>query len=170
MSQKNWMSEQEYKQVVKKTPVPCVDLVILRGEIDHLEILLIIRKTGYEKGKFCIIGGRQRIGETMQDTINRQASELGITVKIIPPFSSQFPALFNSRLNQDRTKQSTGAVYPVYIDDGVLRESEEEYEKLQWVKESELPPIMGFDHLYEVKYVIKQLKKFSKQMVPNYER
>lgn len=164
MKQKQWMSVQEYRSITKKTPLPCVDLVLLRGTInEELEVLVLIRKTGYEKGKYCIMGGRQRIGETLQDTVNRQASELGVTIKIIPPFSSEFPAVVNSRLKQDKTKQTTCSVYPVRVIEGNLKKEGKEFEKPKWVRESQLPN-MAYDHAYEINYAIKQVRKFCRNI------
>ena len=59
MDKNYWMNEGEYNLVTKKTPIPTIDLVVLRNGYNTLETLLLIRKTGYEAGKWCIIGGRQ---------------------------------------------------------------------------------------------------------------
>ena len=101
------MTSEEYRIVTSKSVVPCVDLVILRKlEEEVLETLLLRRKPGYEKGKWCIIGGRQYKGEVLEETINRQAGDLGVTIRIITPFEYNFPAWTNDNPEQDKTKHS----------------------------------------------------------------
>ncbi len=51
------MSTKEYNLVRQKTPIPTADLLILKKVKSKLEALLLVRKTGYEKGKWCLIGG-----------------------------------------------------------------------------------------------------------------
>lgn len=56
MDKKIWMTDEEYGIVTSKSIVPCIDLVILRKRKGVLETLLLRRKIGYEKDKWCIIG------------------------------------------------------------------------------------------------------------------
>lgn len=154
-----WMSEEEYQFVTSKTPIPTVDLVILRKGKAGWKVLLLIRKIGYAKGSWCIIGGRILKGEMIKDAIKRQTYDLGITVKIIPPFDYNFPALVNDHLNQDKTKQSLCNVYPVKIISGDIREEGEEYKGFRWFPVSNLPR-MAFDHKFEVEETFKRLQKF----------
>lgn len=42
----SWMTEEEYKLVTEKTPIPTVDMVILRSNQGVLETLLLKRKIG----------------------------------------------------------------------------------------------------------------------------
>lgn len=155
------MSDEEYKLVVSKTPIPTVDLVILRREKNKAEVLLLVRETGYQKGNWCLIGGRQRIGETLSDTIKRQAKELNIEVEIIAPFTSNFPLWVNDKLGQDKTKQSLTHIYPVKIKSGKVRREGKEYSGFRWFTLEKIPKIV-FDQNFEVTKTIEQLKKISK--------
>jgi len=156
-----WMSEKVYNLVTKKTPIPCVDLVILREIKETLEVLLILRKTGYARGNWCLIGGRQRIGETLKDALKRQAEELGIEVEIMVPFTSNFPAWIYDELGQDKTKQSLTHIYPVRIKSGQLREEGKEYESFKWFPIAKLPKL-AFDQNFEIQKTLGQLEKFKK--------
>ncbi|MBI2085924.1 DUF4916 domain-containing protein [Candidatus Daviesbacteria bacterium] len=151
-----WLGEKDYLFITSKTPIPTVDLVVLRQKM-KLEVLLVARKTGYAKGLWCIIGGRIWKGETVKDCLERQAKDLGVKVAIYPPFDFNFPALVNDHLNQDKTKQSICNVYPVKISKGEVRYEGEEYKRFGWFPVDQLPKL-AFDHEFEVKETVKRFK------------
>lgn len=163
MSNSYWMTDKEYESVTSKTPIPCVDLVILRkSEGKIIEVLLLVRKTGYAKGKWCIIGGRQWKEEIVEETIHRQADDLGIKVKIIPPFESNFPAWVNDNPLQDKTKHPCTSTYPVKIISGNMREEGEEYKGYKWFPVDRLPDEMAYSgHRFQILRTLEQLKKFN---------
>ena len=160
MKEKIWMTDEEYGVVTGKSVVPCVDLVIFRKQKGVLETLLLRRKTGYGKGKWCIIGGRQYKGEIAEEIINRQASDLGVKVKVIPPFEPNFPAWINDDPSQDKTKHPTSMTYPVKIISGEVRKEGEEYFNYQWFSINNIPE-MAYGHRFHVLKTIEQLKKFA---------
>lgn len=155
-----WLSEEEYKLVTDKTPIPTVDLVILRNSKKGWEVLLLVRKTGYAKGKWCIIGGRIWKNEKIRDAIKRQADDLGVQVKIIPPFNENFPVMVNDDSKLDLTKHPISSVYPVKIVGGMIREEGEEYKGFRWFPVNKLPPL-AYDHKNEIVSAIKRLKDFK---------
>lgn len=156
----SWMTDEEYKLVTQKTPIPTVDMVVLRKNKNILETLLLIRKTGYEKGKWCIIGGRIFKGETLQEAINRHVSDLEVQVSIIPPFSPDFPTWVDSNPDQDKTKHSITHVYPVTIIRGNVREEGEEYSGFKWFPADQLPK-MAYGHKQEVLTTIERMNNFG---------
>lgn len=149
-----WLNEQEYYLITKKTPIPTVNLVILKQNKNRWEILLLVRKTGYAKGRWCMIGGRVRIDESLKQAINRQASDLKVKVKIISPFNLNFPAFIDDRNTQDKTKHPISLVYPAVITSGKVREEGEEYKGYKWFPINKLPKIA-----YGQKLQIKKLLK-----------
>ena len=156
-----WMSEEEYQLVTGKSVIPCVDLVILRKDIKgDIGILLLIRKTGYGTGGWCLIGGRQWKGETAEETIDRQARDVGIKVETIPPFQPNFPAWINDDPNQDKTKHPCSMTYPVKIISGQVRDEGEEYKGWKWFSVKEIPK-MNYGHRFQVLKTLEQLKKFN---------
>ncbi len=156
---KGWLTKTEYKSIVKKVPIPTVDLVILRHLTNSWEVLLLIRKTGYARGQWCIIGGRIHKEESIKEAVKRQAKDLGVKIKIIPPFSYNYPAVLNDHLNQDKTKQPICAVYPVRIIKGQVKDEGEEYKGYKWFSLDKLPNL-AYDHEFEIKETFKRLKKF----------
>lgn len=155
-----WMSEDEYKLVVQKTPIPTIDLVVLRQNGGRWETLLLVRRTGYEAGNWCVIGGRQRLGETAKEGIERQADDLGVRVEIIPPFEANFPAWVHDDPLQDRTKHACTNVYPVRIVEGNVQKEGEEFTASKWFSIDELPE-MAYHGRFEVIKAVEQLKKFG---------
>ena len=157
-----WMTDKEYKFVCIKTPIPTIDLVILRKNKNITETLLLIRKTGYERVKWCIIGGRIRIGETIKKAIDRHALDLGVKVRIIEPFNSNFPAFIEDNLKQDKTKQPLGLVFPAEILAGKIRQEGKEFKGFKWFPINKLPKL-AYDHKNEVITTLKKLKKFGRK-------
>lgn len=153
-----WMSNKEYAMVTQKTPIPAVNLVIIRKGQRGLEVLLVIRKTGYAKGQWCTIGGRVWIGESLKDAIGRQAKDLGVKVKIILPFTPNFPSFIDDRKDQDRTKQPLSFIYPAEIISGKVREEGEEYRGYKWFSANKLPEI-GYKQKLQIQKTIARLRK-----------
>lgn len=151
-----WLSDQEYQLVTKKTPIPTVNLVIIRQEINTWEILLVIRKTGYAKGNWCIIGGRVRIQETLAEAIERHAKDLNVKVKIISPFEPNFPAFIDDRNIQDETKHPISMIYPAKIVSGKLRDEGIEYKGYEWFPIDKLPKI-AYGQKLQIKKAIEKL-------------
>ena len=162
MLKKGWLNEQDYALVTSKIPIITVDLVILRNGKNGWEVLLLIRKTGYAKGEWCIIGGRVWKDEPLKDTIKRQAKDLGVKVKIIPPFDYNFPILLNDHLKQDQTKHSICSVYPIKIVGGKARKEGEEYKGFRWFPVNKLPNL-AYDHEFEILETVGRLEKYGKQ-------
>lgn len=154
----HWMTDKEYKLVTSITPIPTVNLVILRKDNKKWQILLLIRKTGYAKGRWCIIGGRVRLGETLKRAIDREADDLNIKIKIISPFNPNLPCFIDDRKNQDRTKSPLSFVYPVIITRGKIREEGEEYKGFKWFYIDKLP-LIAYKQKLQIKQAIKQLER-----------
>ncbi len=75
-----WVSEEEYKTIVKNVPICCVDLVIRNNEG---KVLLVKRKNHPLKGEWCVPGGRILRGEKIKDAAKRKAKdELGLDLEV----------------------------------------------------------------------------------------
>lgn len=156
-----WLNEQEYQLVTKKTPLTTVNLVIIRQNGNGWEILLLVRKTGYARGKWCMIGGRVRIEESLEQAIDRHAKDLKVKVKIISPFASNFPCFIDDRNTQDETKHPISLIYPVKIISGKVRDEGEEYKGFKWFPIDKLPNI-AYGQKLQIKKTFEKLKKYSK--------
>lgn len=151
-----YMSNEEYELVTRKTPIPTVNLVILRKINNDWEILLLKRKTGYARGRWCIIGGRIRIKESLKTAIARHASDMAVEVEIILPFEPTFPAFIDDRNNQDKTKHPLSLIFPVKIISGAVREEGEEYKGFRWFPINKLPTI-AYGQKLQIQKTIERL-------------
>lgn len=152
-----YMSASEYDLITKKTPLPTVNLVFFRENKKSWETLLLKRKTGYAQGRWCIIGGRVRIKESLKAAIARQAKDLAVVVEIISPFGPNFPSFVDGRKNQDRTKHPISLIYPVRIISGQVREEGEEYKGYKWFPVNKLPKI-AYGQKLQIQKTIERLK------------
>ncbi len=151
------MSNKEYVLVTEKTPIPTVNLVFLRRKQQRWETLLLIRKTGYAKGSWCIIGGRVMMRETLKKAIDRHAKDLAVKVKILAPFNSNFPSFIDDRNNQDKTKHPISLIYPVKIISGVVRDEGDEYKGFKWFPINQLPKI-AYGQKKQIQKTIERMK------------
>lgn len=155
-----WMSNAEYDLVTKKTSIPTVNLVILKKNKNGWEILLLVRKTGYAKGGWCMIGGRVWLGETLKHAIQRHTKDLAVKVRILPPFNPNFPSYIDDRNNQDKTKHPISLIYPAEIISGKVREEGEEYKGFKWFPVNKLPKI-AYGQKLQIQKTLKQLDKLK---------
>jgi ADP-ribose pyrophosphatase YjhB (NUDIX family) len=153
-----FLSKRVFELIQKSVPIPCADLVILKIKNKKIEVLLIKRKIYPEIGKWCVVGGRVLKGETLAQTINRQAkNELGILVSIIPPWDANHPLRVFDNIDFDPQKHPILLSYPVIIKSGKPAPSGPEFSESKWFPADKLPEIMGFRHREEVKVVLKAL-------------
>lgn len=75
-----FIQPEEYKNILEKIAIPCVDAVIL---IDN-KFLLIKRKNEPAKGQWWLPDGRVYKNETLKDAIKRKVKEeIGIDIEIV---------------------------------------------------------------------------------------
>lgn len=136
-----------FQTIQKLIPIVCVDLILLRKTEGIIETLLVKRKIYPEENKWCLIGGRILKNERTKNTINRQAkNELGVSVKIIPPWSETSPfATYNDPI-ADKQKHFIVLTFPVIVTRGNIRTSGPEFSEAQWFPLHKLPKNFGFHH------------------------
>ena len=77
----DWISQTDYEQILKKMPIPCVDIAIVANG----SVLLVRRTDPPAEGEWWVPGGRVRKGEMMRDTAIRKAQEeVGIACHVGP--------------------------------------------------------------------------------------
>ena len=151
-----WLSDQDYQLITKKTPIPTVNLVIIRQCMNRWEILLLVRKTGYASGSWCIIGGRVRMDESLKQAIDRHARDLEVKVKIMSPFDPNFPVFIDDRNTQDETKHPISMIYPAIIVSGKIRDEGDEYKGYKWFPIDKLPKI-AYGQKLQIKKTFEKL-------------
>ena len=161
--QSRWIPDELFQAIQKNMPVACVDLLVLRKtKTGALETLLIKRKIYPEQGKWCLIGGRILKDEYTKDTIKRQAKiELGVSVKILPPWNETMPfAVFNDPIS-DKQKHFVVLAYPVAITKGKVKSSGPEFSEARWFPLNKLPSdsTFGFYHAKVLAMFSHHIKK-----------
>jgi len=77
----NFIELNEYKNMLDKLPIPCIDIVILN---DKNEILLLKRDNEPAKGEWWVPGGRIYKNETFRDAALRKAKEeIGVDAEFV---------------------------------------------------------------------------------------
>lgn len=143
-----WVPDSLFQTIQKTMPVACVDLIVLRKDKRGvLEALLIKRKIYPEEKKWCLIGGRILKDESTDETVNRQANgELGVSVKIIAPWTAEHPfAVYNDQV-ADKQKHFIALTFPVIITKGRLKKSGPEFSGTKWFPLDKMPKPLGFHH------------------------
>lgn len=75
-----FIEPEEYREILERTPIPCVDAVVVMDG----KFVLIRRKDEPAKGQWWLPGGRVYKNELMEDAIKRKVKEeLGIAVTIV---------------------------------------------------------------------------------------
>ena len=152
--------EKLFKEIQKSIPVSCVDLLPVRkAEDGDIEVLLIKRKIYPEQGKWGLIGGRILKGELTKEVIRRQAKvELGVSVKILPPWTETNPfAVFNDPV-ADEQKHFVVLTYLVHITKGRVRKKGPEFNNSKWLPLNKPPKPIMFHH----KKVLDMVRQYSK--------
>ena len=158
-----WMEDEEFDLVREKTPMPFVDLVILKEGQAGWEVMLFDRQTGPWKGWICTIGGRQRKGEILLGTIARQAAEVGLRVRVAKPFNSSFPSYVDSSLNQDPQFQATTSTIPVLIAGSTPENlKSKEVGRPKWYKVDSLPENIIPHHKTKILITVDRLNEFRR--------
>lgn len=153
-----WIPDDLFQAIQKSMPVPCVDLLPVRRNKDgKIEILLIKRQIYPEIGKWGLIGGRILKDELTNSSIMRQARrELGVSVKIIQPWTELHPfAVFNDPFS-DIQKHFVVLTYLVHITNGKVKATGPEFSEAKWFPLDNLPKRFSFHH----KKVVTMLKHY----------
>lgn len=143
-----WIPDMLFQEIQKNIPVPCVDLLPIRKTKNgKIEALLIKRKIYPEQGKWGLIGGRILKNELTKETIKRQAKkELGVSVKIVPPWTGTNPfAVFNDPVS-DKQKHFVTLTYIVSITKGKIKTTGPEFSEAKWFQLNNLPRLFSFHH------------------------
>ena len=158
-----WIPNSLFEAIQQTIPIPTVDLLIVRKiKNGDVEILLIKRKIYPEENKWCLVGGRILKDELTKNTIRRQAkNELGVSVKIIPPWNETSPfAVYNDPI-ADKQKHFVALTFPVAITKGTIKSSGPEWSEARWFPLRKLPKTIGFHFQRVLKDFIKTRLSYS---------
>lgn len=146
-----WIDNKLFDTIQNVIPIACVDLLVLRAcKKKFPELLLVKRKIYPEIGKWVLIGGRICYGETIMDTINRQARhELNISVRVLRPWSEEHPLCVLSASDADPQKHAIALAYPCEAIKGTISASGPEFSEARWFSLRRLPRNIGFSKLHK---------------------
>ncbi len=133
MEDKNLIPETKYREIQSLVPIATVLIVV------HQEgkVLICRRNIEPRKGEWCLPGGRVNLGETLGETVLREAKEeLGIEVKIERQIGT-----FDSILPQQHYTATAYLVTPVNDEEIKLNEEHIEYKWVESVDELSETPV-----------------------------
>lgn len=86
-----WIEDSEWNRIQRLLPIVCVDVLALRvGAEGPTSAGLILRHTPHQGDRWCLIGGRMRIGETIVEAVKRHMyATLGPDVRFSLPPTAQ---------------------------------------------------------------------------------
>ncbi len=87
-----WINEECWKELIKKMPIPCVDVIVYRGH----NFLMGWRTISPYRNVWALIGGRMLYGESFIETAIRHCKDSDISISN-PSYIGIFPVKFQSR-------------------------------------------------------------------------
>jgi ADP-ribose pyrophosphatase YjhB (NUDIX family) len=69
-----WLEATEWRRIQALIPILCVDALPIRHN-DPTKVGLILRETPHQGRRWCLLGGRVRRGESLQDALAREWHE-----------------------------------------------------------------------------------------------
>lgn len=89
---KTWLQQNCWREVLRKMPIPCVDVIVHRDQ----EFLMGWRSIPPYKNVWALIGGRILRGESLKATVIRHCLKSGLKVSGVQKLGV-FPVMFRSR-------------------------------------------------------------------------
>ena len=149
--------------------IPCVDSIAIRnGEGGNKEALAILRNTGPYAGRYCVVGGIVRTGESIEDAVRRHwGTDLGCKINFITPWNKprsvhqHCPPEASGNMKKDfypePTKNSIGLFHIVEVTDesGILGSTTyggQEAGHYTWFTKETLPPAEKFAYGFHALY------------------
>ena len=74
MTGAGWIPEDEWQQIQATVPVACVDVLVWRrvGGAGQRDVGLILRDTPHQGPRWCLVGGRVLLDESLDAAVRRQ--------------------------------------------------------------------------------------------------
>jgi ADP-ribose pyrophosphatase YjhB (NUDIX family) len=143
--EKEWLSESAWRAVQQRIPITCVDVLPVRGKTaDSYEVGLILRDTPHQGQRWCLIGGRLLLNESLRSAAIRQIREaLGSSVSCIlekspqPLWVAQYVPEEHAGYPFDPRQHAIGLTFPVRLN-GTACPTGEALD-FQWFNVKQLP-------------------------------
>lgn len=147
-----WLSPETWRMVQQAVPIVCIDLLPIRraqpaGQITHIG--LIFRDTPHQGLRWCLVGGRLRLHETILQAVRRQMHEtLGDDVRAslaanTPPIMvAEYMVHPRASAMHDPRQHSIGITYLVELCGTPAPQGEAL--QFRWFELDHLPPADAF--------------------------
>jgi len=124
-----WIPENEYKQILRKIPIPCVDLIIKNNQG---EVLMVMRKNEPAKGEWWFPGGRIHHGESRNMAVKRKLKEeCGLISKSITEWKTL--DIFLNNFTENYNTHAVSTFYLILINKSEL-ELDSQSSEAMWKK------------------------------------
>lgn len=117
----NWLTDEEWSKVENQVPILCVDALPLRCR-SSTQVGLILRDTPTQGRRWCFVGGRVRLDESVKGALGREwKSAFGVPISIATAISA--PHLVEYQRTErndgpfDTRKHAVSATFGVVIND-----------------------------------------------------
>lgn len=159
-----------YSLITKMTPLPCTDGVPVRMRQDGtVEGALIVRGSGFYKGKYTMIGGRVAYGRTLASALEAHfKTDLGVQLQMLsdwthPDFVFQYFPQKQEGCGHDPSKHAIALTYLVTLRNsdmqyGTTSHGGQEALGLQWFSFRNRPPSDEFGYNHDVSWTTCLLK------------
>lgn len=145
-----WIEESEWERIQRTIPIVCVDVLALGARGNRFTSAgLILRHTPHQGDRWCLIGGRMRIGETIVEAVERHVyGALGPHVRFClspsqqPCYVAQYMPFARDDLPVDPRKHAIGLTFVLEVS-GTPQPRDEALD-FQWFPISRLPDTEAF--------------------------
>lgn len=164
------LSDQLWATIQASVPIFCVDVVPVRiAEPGHVEIGLVLRDTPLQGERWCAIGGRLLLDESIADAVGRQlraaigSSLIMSSAPPLPPLLVEYARFPRLDGPQDPRQHSISATVPVQMSgDGVVQG--EEAHAFKWWAAGDLNgDVMGFGQEHIVPRLLAALEPYTER-------
>lgn len=162
------LSDRLWTTIQASVPIFCVDVAPVRvATSGHVEIGLILRATPLQGARWCVIGGRLLLDETITDAVQRQlSSAIGSSLVMagpspLPPLLVEYGRSPRPDGPQDPRQHSVSATVPVQMSgEGVAQG--EEARAFQWWPVKDLNgDVMGFGQEHLVPRILTAFRTYT---------
>lgn len=112
-----WLSEKEWAWAQESLPIVCVDAMPVSFHESELRIGLILRETPQQGQRWCLVGGRLRMDESLSNALNREwqsafGEQLSPTA-VSKPYIVEYQRSYSPGHPWDPRKHAVSATYSV---------------------------------------------------------
>jgi len=141
-----WLAPAEWELVQASVPIACVDVLAVRQHAQEaIRVGLIRRETPHQRERWCLIGGRLALDESLEEAISRElygALGPGIVFRLPPDPQPVYVAQYFTHRREvgsfDPRQHAVGLIFAVQV--GGAIHAQAEALDFAWFISDRLPP------------------------------